>query len=258
MKKRRVTFIAILISMVFVILVGMTIYYHNVDKVEGRFFRKMYGSIGVVNDNDYCINMELFCFNRGMECFDEPEKLSFDNRNVIIKDVSYEEQSRDKDLTIFSVGFNVSFANTGRQDVTSLIYSGEKIVKYPIGKISFLYNDKDSVYFKHGCETIIRDNKAVFTFSESNSEPFVITDLKLAEDERISYEYKKNVSFMPGNELSYVLNVEYSGSEKDLLIVQPIFEIRLNGTNKSHYFTPNMLVYSGKTLTYLEIKEYIK
>ena len=63
---------------------------------------------------------------------------------------------------------------------------------------------------------------------------------------------------MPGNELSYVLNVEFSGSEKDLLIVQPIFEIRLNGTNKSHYFIPNMLVYSGKTLTYLEIKEYIK
>ena len=87
---------------------------------------------------------------------------------------------------------------------------------------------------------------------------YVITDLKLAEDERISYEYKKNVSFMPGNELSYVLNVEFSGSEKDLLIVQPIFEIRLNGTNKSHYFILNMLVYSGKTLTYLEIKEYIK
>lgn len=257
--KKKTIFFSIFVLIGIVIGLGVFSYFNQEDKMEGNYFRKMYGSIGMVNEQEYSITIDLFCFNDDVDFLNDIGKLTFDNNNISIKHVSYEEKNREKDLVVYSVCFSISAENNGRYDITTLHYQNDdKTISYPLGKLSFVCEYGNSIFLYHGCNTMIRDGKAVFTFSSKNEEAFTVVDLKLAEENGINYNYEKNVSYVPGNEISYELNVDYSVNEGDLFVVQPIFEIKVDGKKEVQFFTTNILVHSGDGLTYKQIKEYVK
>lgn len=257
--KRRIIILSIFLLIGLVIGISIFEYSNRADKIRGSYFRKMYGSLGMVNEEDYSIRIDLFSFNNSAEFLDDVAKLSFDNQKVSIKGVSYEEQSREKDLVVYAVNFSVSIKENGRYDITTLNYQdGDKTISYPLGKLSFICEYGNSIYLHHGCNTTILDGKAAFTFSSKNQEAFTITDIKLAEEKNVNYTYKKDVSYVPGEELLYELNIDYSVEDGALFVVQPIFIIKVKGEKRVQYFTPNILEYSGDELTYPQIKEYIK
>lgn len=240
------------------IVVGIIAFHTSRDVVEGCFFRKMYGSIGIANEDDYSMHMNLFSFNEDVSFLDDKANLTFDNSNVEIVDLSYEIQNIDNDLTVYSVLVTIRMQKVGQHEVTSLMYTGEDSEIYPIGEIHFLYQDDASDFLLHGCNTNIYNNEAVFTFSAENTRAFTITDVIAADDKLSKYTFEKNIHFMPGKDLIYTINVESSVSEYDLMILQPIFEIQYDDSNEKQYFSPYMLVFRGRDMTYDEIKEYVR
>lgn len=264
MKKSKIVIfvLAIVVTVVSVAFLGMRLHAKNEnDQMKGIYFRNMYGSVGIAGKNAYSINLEMYSFgNCNLDFLKDPERLVFDNDNVEIDGVSYNVQKKEKDLVEYTVRLDISFANGGRQDVSALHYLAEDghQENYQIGRISFLNKGHESLYLKHGCDTTINKDQAMYTFLKDNKTPFVIKNLILADGKGIKYSYKKNVSFTPGKELDYVLHVEYSGSDQDLFVVQPIFEIQFKGSDQVQYFSTEIPASCGKDLTYTEIKEYVK
>lgn len=259
MKKQvKIAFI-ILIPILCVAIVASTIaFYANKDVIEGCFIRKMYGSIGIANEGNYSMTMVLFNFNSDASFLDDKENIAFDNSNVEIADLSYEVQNVDGDLTVYDVTVNIEMKMVGQHDVTSLVYNGEEKEVFPIGEIHFFYQDNAIDFLQHGCNTNINNGEALFQFSEENTRGFTITDVIVADDKRNKYTFEKDVHFTPGKELIYIINVNSSVSDHDLLVLQPIFEIQYDGSKEKQYFSPYMLVFSGNDMTYDEIKEYVK
>lgn len=261
MKKQFKLFFVVITSVLCAaIVIGAIIFHTSRDRIEGCFFRKMYGSIGVANEDDYAMQLNLFCFDEDVPFLQDHAHLMFDNPNVKIVDLSYDVQKVDNDLTVYSVLVTIRMQEVGQHEVTSLIYIGnsEEEVVYPIGKIHFIYHDDASDFLLHGCNTNIDDGKAVFQFSAENDRAFTITDVLTADDELSKYSFEKNVSFTPGEDLVYAINVDSSVSEYDLLVLQPIFEIQFDNANEKQYFSPYMIVFRGSDMTYDEIKEYVR
>lgn len=120
--KKKMIIILLLVLSVFTILCGVFLYLKNIDNVKGCYFQKMYGSIGIVSSENYSIRIDMFCFDNEMDFLDDVSKLSFDNSNVSIVKVSYEEQKREENLVVYGVNFSIAIAENGRYDVTALNY----------------------------------------------------------------------------------------------------------------------------------------
>lgn len=259
MKKQvKIVFIILIPVLSLAIVAGAIAFHASKDVIEGCFIRKMYGSIGIANEDDYAMTMVLFSFNSDASFLDDKENIAFDNSNVEIVDLSYKVQNVDGDLTVYDVLVTIKMKKVGRHDVTSLVYNGEEKEVFPIGEIHFFYQDTASDFLLHGCNTNIYNGEAVFQFSAENTRGFTITDVIVADDERSKYTYEKNVHFTPGEELTYIINVNSSENDHNLLVLQPIFEIQYDGSEEKQYFSPYMLVFSGSNMTYDEIKEYVK
>lgn len=259
MKKQvKIVFIILIPVLCVAIAVGAIFFHASKDVIEGCFIRKMYGSIGIANEDNYAMTMVLFSFNSDASFLDDKENIAFDNSSVEIVDLSYKVQNVDGDLTVYDVLVTIKMEQVGRHDVTSLVYNGEEKAVFPIGEIHFFYQDHASDFLLHGCNTNIDNGEAVFQFSAENTQGFTITDVIVADDKRSKYTFEKDVHFTPGQELTYLINVNSSVSDYDLLVLQPIFEIQYDGSAEKQYFSPYMIVFSGNDMTYDEIKEYVK
>lgn len=259
MKKQVKIVSIILISVLCVAIAASAIVFHaSKDVVEGCFIRKMYGSIGIANEDDYAMTMVLFSFNSDASFLDDKGNIAFDNSNVEIADLSYKVQNVDGDLTVYDLLVTIKMENAGRHDVTSLMYNGEESKVFPIGEIHFFYQDNASDFLQHGCDTNINNGEAVFQFSAENTRGFTITDVIVADDKRSKYTFEKDVHFTPGEELTYFIHVDSSVSDYDLLVLQPIFEIQYDGSEEKEYFSPYTIAFRGNNITYDEIKEYVK
>lgn len=259
MKKQvKIAFIILIPILCVAILAGTIAFYSNKDVIEGCFFKKMYGSIGITDDDNYAMAMVLYNFNSDVSFLDDKENIAFDNSNVKIEDISYKVQNVDGDLTVYDVTVNIEMKMVGQHDVTSLVYNGEEKEVFPIGEIHFFYQDNAIDFLQHGCNTNIINGEALFSFSAENTRGFTITNVIVADDERSKYTFEKDVHFTPGEELIYIINVNSSVSDHDLLVLQPIFEIQYDGSKEKQYFSPYMLEFKGNNMTYDEIKEYVK
>lgn len=102
------------------------------------------------------------------------------------------------------------------------------------------------------------NGEAVFQFLEENPRGFTITDVIVADDKRSQYKFEKDIYFTPGEELPYVINVNSSVSDHDLLVLQPIYEIQYDGSEEKQYFSTYMIVYIGNDMNYDDVKVYVR
>lgn len=236
------------------------------DKVKGVYFRKLYGSIGVLKSenttNDQStFRTEVYAFNSNTKFLDDISKLSFDNDNVLVKDVIVADHpEKDNDLTKYVVSFKVGFSTEGKYTITNLVYkNGGKTVKYPIGKVSFNYVNGQSVDIKQGISAEITNNEACYSFLEANKKTFTVKGLVSGDNDQFKYTYKKNVKFTPGKQLDYYIKINSNASSADSMVFSPIFEIKMDNSNKVKYLVPFTQIYGGdNNLSYNQIKEYVQ
>lgn len=236
------------------------------DKVKGVYFRKLYGSIGVLKSenttNDQStFRTEVYAFNSNTKFLDDISKLSFDNDNVLVKDVIVADHpEKDNDLTKYVVSFKVGFSTEGKYTITNLVYkNGGKTVKYPIGKVSFNYVNGQSVDIKQGIGAEITNNEACYSFLEANKKPFTVKGLVSGDNDQFKYTYKKNVKFTPGKQLDYYIKINSNASSADSMVFSPIFEIKMDNSNKVKYLVPFTQIYGGdNNLNYDQIEEYVQ
>lgn len=236
------------------------------DKVKGVYFRKLYGSIGVLKSenttNDQStFRTEVYAFNSNTKFLDDISKLSFDNDNVLVKDVIVADHpEKDNDLTKYVVSFKVGFSTEGKYTITNLVYkNGGKTVKYPIGKVSFNYVNGQSVDIKQGISAEITNNEACYSFLEANKKTFTVKGLVSGDNDQFKYTYKKNVKFTPGKQLDYYIKINSNASSADSMVFSPIFEIKMDNSNKVKYLVPFTQIYGGdNNLNYDQIKEYVQ
>ena len=235
-------------------------------KVKGVYFRKLYGSIGVLQSDDNTNNQttfktEVYAFNSNTKFLKDIGKLSFDNDNVLVKDVIVADHpEKDNDLTKYVVSFKVGFSTEGKYTITNLVYKNNgKTVKYPIGKVSFNYIKGQSVVIKQGISAEITNNKACYSFLEANKKPFTVKGLVSDDNDEFQYTYKKNVKFTPGKQLDYYIKINSNASSADSMVFSPIFEIKMENSNKVKYLVPFTQIYGGdNNLSYDQIEEYVQ
>lgn len=235
-------------------------------KVKGVYFRKLYGSIGVLKSenttNDQStFRTEVYAFNSNTKFLDDISKLSFDNDNVLVKDVIVADHpEKDNDLTKYVVSFKVGFSTEGKYTITNLVYkNGGKTVKYPIGKVSFNYVNGQSVDIKQGISAEITNNEACYSFLETNKKPFTVKGLVSGDNDQFKYTYKKNVKFTPGKQLDYYIKINSNASSADSMVFSPIFEIKMDNSNKVKYLVPFTQIYGGdNNLNYDQIEGYVQ
>ena len=236
------------------------------DKVKGVYFRKLYGSIGVLKSenttNDQStFRTEVYAFNSNRKFLDDISKLSFDNDNVLVKDVIVADHpEKDNDLTKYVVSFKVGFSTEGKYTITNLVYkNGGKTVKYPIGKVSFNYVNGQSVDIKQGISAEITNNEACYSFLEANKKTFTVKGLVSGDNDQFKYTYKKNVKFTPGKQLDYYVDINSNTTGADTTVFCPLFEIKTENSNQTKYFVPISQTYGGdNNLSYNQIKEYVQ
>lgn len=236
------------------------------DKVKGVYFRKLYGSIGVLKSenttNDQStFRTEVYAFNSNTKFLDDISKLSFDNDNVLVKDVIVADHpEKDNDLTKYTVSFTVGFAKDGNYSVTNLVYEdGNKTVKYPMGNIAFAYKMGQPVNLQQGIDTEITNNKIAYYFLGDNKEPFTVKGLVSGDNDQFKYTYKKNVKFTPGKQLDYYIKINSNATGADTTVFCPLFEIKTENSNQTKYFVPISQTYGGdNNLSYNQIKEYVQ
>lgn len=236
------------------------------DKVKGVYFRKLYGSIGVLKSenttNDQStFRTEVYAFNSNTKFLDDISKLSFDNDNVLVKDVIVADHpEKDNDLTKYVVSFKVGFSTEGKYTITNLVYkNGGKTVKYPIGKVSFNYVNGQSVDIKQGIGAEITNNEACYSFLEANKKPFTVKGLVSGDNDQFKYTYKKNVKFTSGKQLDYYIKINSNASSADSMVFSPIFEIKMDNSNKVKYLVPFTQIYGGdNNLNYDQIEGYVQ
>lgn len=236
------------------------------DKVKGVYFRKLYGSIGVLKSenttNDQStFRTEVYAFNSNTKFLDDISKLSFDNDNVLVKDVIVADHpEKDNDLTKYVVSFKVGFSTEGKYTITNLVYkNGGKTVKYPIGKVSFNYVNGQSVDIKQGISAEITNNEACYSFLEANKKTFTVKGLVSGDNDQFKYTYKKNVKFTPGKQLDYYVDINSNATGADTTVFCPLFEIKTENSNQTKYFVPISQTYGGdNNISYNQIKEYVQ
>ena len=247
------------VASIIVISIGIILYNQNKDIIKGCFFRKMYGSIGIVEGDEYIINMNMFCFDSDIDFMKNVNDLSFDNPDVLIKSIDITEQDQKGDLIIYNLSMRLSVNKDGQSNITTLMYSdGSNNSTYEIGNIAFIKHNENSIYFAHGCDLNFIENQAIINFSKDNETGFTVTDLIYAESEMYMCSYDKELSFTPGYELLCNFNVETSCDDRDIFLFQPIFVIKLENDSNNYYFVPNMPVCNARDMTFADIREYVK
>lgn len=259
--KKKFSIIAVALSVVSVIAVsvGIISYNKNKDVIKGCFFRKMYGSIGIVEGDEYIINMNMFCFDSDIDFLKDVNSLCFDDPDISIKSIDITEQDKKGDLTIYNLSMRLSVNKDGQSNITVLSYTdGVNYSEYEIGDLAFIKHDENSLYLTHGCDSGFIDDQAIINFGKDNDTPFTVKDIIFAESDMYTCSYDKELSYAPGNELICDLKVETSYDDRDLFLFQPIFVIELENDSKNYYFTPNMPICNAKDMTFLDIREYVK
>ena len=260
-KTTKIVVFSLCVFLLISILIGVAFFVAKQDNTKGLYFRKMYGSIGIVNNVEYTMQMVLYSFEEKVDFLNDLDNISFDNKAVSITNISYKVQSTENDLTIYSVLVSLKLQKQGRHIVNYLNYNGQtenlEDESFCLGELCFIYEGTENEFIQHGCNTNIDNGEAVFTFSADNTKAFTIIDT-IVDGRNIKYEYNKNVHFTPGTDLTYIINVDSSVSKYDLLLLQPIFVIEYEDAEEYNYFSPYMIVYSGVDMTYDEIKEYVK
>ncbi len=259
--KKKLSIIALALAFVSVISVSIGIYQYNKNKeiIKGCFFRKMYGSVGIVEGNEYLINMNMFCFDSNIDFLKKTDFLSFDNPDVFIKSLDITEQDKNGELIIYNLVFRLSVNKDGQSNITALNYNdGTNISVYKIGDIALIKNNVNSIYLQYGIDSLFINNNTNIIFSKENEEPFTVSDLIYAKNDMYICSYDKDMSFTPGKDLIYNINVDTSYDDRDIFLFQPIFVIKHENESKNYYFTPNMPICNAKELTFLDIREYVK
>lgn len=235
-------------------------------KVKGVYFRKVYGSMGAIHCDDDISNKctfktEVYAFDSSVKFLNDISKLRFDNDNVYIaKVVVNDNPEKENGLTKYTVSFTVGFSTEGKYTITNLVYkNGGKTVKYPIGKVSFNYVNGQSVDIKQGISAEITNNEACYSFLEANKKTFTVKGLVSGDNDQFKYTYKKNVKFTPGKQLDYYIKINSNASSADSMVFSPIFEIKMDNSNKVKYLVPFTQIYGGdNNLSYNQIKEYVQ
>lgn len=257
-KNNRIVVLGIAVLLVLGIW-GTKKYYELADNINGKYFRQMHGVIGIVSQDEYVLNFQLFDFDGEVDFLKNPSFLSFDNTNVLISKVTYTKEDSDKDLGIYTVAMNLKFLEDGVFDVTSLKYNdGENNYCYKLGKITFVCDKGNDCFLLHGVETIITDNKARITFLSNNEKNFKICDLVIPEMEGASFNYMKNEKFVSGTDFLYEIDIDYEGKKGDVFVFQPIFEIEIEGEKQIKKFVPQVMISKSSELSYKEVREYVK
>lgn len=247
------------VASVIVISIGIILYNQDKDIIKGCFFRKMYGSIGIVEGDEYIINMNMFCFDSDIDFMKNVNDLCFDNPDVSIKSIDITEQDQNGDLIIYDLSMRLSVNKDGQSNITTLMYSdGSNNATYEIGNIAFIKYNENGIYFAHGCDSNFIENQAIINFSKNNETVFTVTDLIYAESDMYTCSYDKEMSFTPGHELLCNLNVETSYDDRDIFLFQPIFVIKFENDSKDYYFVPNIPVRNARNMTFYDIREYVK
>lgn len=107
MKKSRVIVIFLCILLLAGIVFGVIGFLGNQDHTKGIFFRKMYGSVATLS-NQESIQMQLFNFDENVDFLKDWKNLSFDNSAVKITDLSYKKQMQENNLTVYDVSIKVN------------------------------------------------------------------------------------------------------------------------------------------------------
>ncbi len=96
------------VASIIVISIGIILYNQNKDIIKGCYFRKMYGSIGIVAGDEYIINMNVFCFDSDIDFMKNVNDLCFDNPDVSIKSIDITGQDQKDDLIIYNLSMRLS------------------------------------------------------------------------------------------------------------------------------------------------------
>lgn len=259
--KKKFNIIALVLAFVSFISVSIGIFKYNKNKeiIKGCFFRKMYGSVGIVEGDEYIINMNMFCFDSDIDFLKNIDFLSFDNPDVLIKSLDVTEQEKNGDLIVYNLDFRLSVNKDGQSNITALNYNdGSNTAVYKIGDLALIKNNGNSIYLKYGLDSLFINNNTAITFAKDNEETFTVSDLIYAKNDMYTCSYDKDMSFTPGTDLIYNINVDTSYDDRDIFLFQPIFVIKHENDSKSYYFTPNMPICNAKDLTFLDIREYVK
>lgn len=269
MKKRsRVIVISLCVLLLAGIVFGVIGFFGKQDHTKGNFFRKMYGSVATLS-NQESIQMQLFNFGENVDFLKDWKNLSFDNSAVEITDLSYKKQMQENNLTVYDVSVKVNLQGYGQQSIKSLHYSGQskegkqENKDFPLGELYFLYENRDewddfSDYIKeYGNYTALNDNKATFSFKLYDKKSFTIAGIITPDCNSISYQYEKNAHVNPGKTFDYKITVNDKAGKFDYRIFQPIFELKFPSKQNAEYLSV-MRVQDGDAMSYDEIKEYVK
>ena len=247
------------VASIIVISIGIILYNQNKDIIKGCYFRKMYGSIGIVAGDEYIINMNVFCFDSDIDFMKNVNDLCFDNPDVSIKSIDITVHDQKGDLIIYNLCMRLSVDKDGQSNITTLMYSdGSTSSTYEIGNIAFMKYNENSIYFAHGCDLYFIKNQAIINFCKSNETGFTVTDLIYAESDMYTCSYDKELLFTPGHELICNLNVETSYDDRDIFLFQPIFVIKLENDSKNYYFVSSIPFCNARYMTFSDIREYVK
>lgn len=269
MKKRsRVIVISLCVLLSAGIVFGVIGFFGNQDHTKGNFFRKMYGSVATLS-NQESIQMQLFNFGENVDFLEDWKNLSFDNSAVEITDLSYKKQMQENNLTVYDVSVKVNLQGYGKHIIKSLHYSGQskdgkqENKDFSLGELYFLYENKDELddfsdYVKeYGNYSAFNDNKATFSFKLYDKKSFTIAGIITPDCDSISYQYKKNTQVNSGKTFDYDITVNDKAGKFDYRIFQPIFEFKFPNKQNAEYLSV-MRVQDGDAMSYDEIKEYVK
>lgn len=262
MRKKAVKIVGIIMSVISLamIMVGIVYYYRSLNKIKGACFRQTYGSIGVLGDSENILRFTFFCFGYEPEFIKENINFSFDNTNVSVEGISSSVQFSEKDLTVYNIDIRTKVNSPGQHRVTKLITTGPNENKsYDMGKIDFVRIDGKPVdSIRYGCCTALIDNEACYDFSCENPYLFTIEDVVVARNEWASFTYEKGISTNAEEDIQYFIGVHSEINDEDLFLLQPIFVLSFEKSEDYYLLETRMAVYSGKDLSYSEVKEYVK
>ncbi|MCI5599500.1 MAG: hypothetical protein MR360_09385, partial [Ruminococcus sp.] len=116
-----------------------------------------------------------------------------------------------------------------------------------------------SVDIKQGISAEITNNEVCYSFLEANKKTFTVKGLVSGDNDQFKYTYKKNVKFTPGKQLDYYIKINSNASSADSMVFSPIFEIKMDNSNKVKYLVPFTQIYGGdNNLNYDQIEEYVQ
>lgn len=234
------------------------------DKTKGNFFRRMYGSVGFLDNSESSLSIELFNFgNEDISFLDEPEKLSFDNPKIKLIKLSYEPEHEEKNLRIYQVNFDLRTESGGDFRLTTLRYAGDKEQEFPLGDLHFLVLNQTNQFMPFGAESNFIESEVKYSFPVDCEKAYTINGILTAEDDETQYSFPQNFKVKPEKEsdyLDYSVKIQRPSDMKpfDVFLFRPIFEAQYEGESGKFYFVPLINSIDAEDMSYEQIKGYIK